>query len=134
MAILTQSLEHWLFENHKEKIPLIILGHLELFTKEMQDEYLAWCSTDEGKQYLKGGSKYDESHKGNIALDESKTYSNNFKTGDYARIVANVSDHEFDKGTIVKLERDDSGYRAYANGDFWWVEDRDLEKLEAGRC
>lgn len=66
MVILTQSLEHWLFMNHKEKLPLIMFGHIELFTEEMQKEYAAWCLTDEGKQYLKGGSKYDPEHKGNI--------------------------------------------------------------------
>lgn len=60
MVKLTQSLSHWLWENHKEIIHLIILGHIELFTEEMQKEYIEWCKTDEGKQYLKGGSKYKE--------------------------------------------------------------------------
>lgn len=63
MVILTQSLEHWLFENHKEKLPLIMFGHTELFTDEMQKEYIVWCKTDEGKQYLDGGSKYDPEHR-----------------------------------------------------------------------
>ena len=58
MVKLTQSLEHWLWENHKDKLPLILFGHTELFTEEMQEEYIAWCQTDEGKQYLEGGSKY----------------------------------------------------------------------------
>ena len=71
MVRLTQSLEHWLFMNHKEKLPLIMFGHTELFTDEMQKEYLEWCQTDEGKQYLKGGSKYKEEHKGNIARDNA---------------------------------------------------------------
>ncbi len=60
MVKLTQSLQQWLFENHKEIIPLIMFGHVELFTDEMREQYLAWCQTDEGKQYLKGGSKYKE--------------------------------------------------------------------------
>ncbi len=60
MVKLTQSLSKWLFDNHRDIIPLIMLGHLELFTEEMQEKYLAWCATDEGKQYLKGGSKYKE--------------------------------------------------------------------------
>lgn len=59
MVQLTQSLAQWLFQNHKDKIVLIMLGHTELFTEEMEQEYLAWCLTDEGKQYLKGGSKYE---------------------------------------------------------------------------
>lgn len=37
---------------------MIMFGHTELFTEEMQQEYLKWCQTEEGKQYLKGGSKY----------------------------------------------------------------------------
>lgn len=60
MVKLTQSLRHWLFINHPEKLPLIMLGHVELFTEEMQKEYVEWCETDEGKKYLKGGSEYKE--------------------------------------------------------------------------
>lgn len=67
MVNLTQSLQHWLFEFHKEKLPLIMFGHTELFTKEMQEEYIEWCKTDEGKQYLKGGSKYNN----NLVGDEN---------------------------------------------------------------
>ena len=58
MVKLTQSLQQWLFRNHPELIVLIVFGHVELFTPEMQQEYLAWCRTDEGREYLKGGSKY----------------------------------------------------------------------------
>lgn len=58
MVMLTQSLKIWLFENHRDILPLIMFGHIELFTEEMQKEYLEWCKTDDGKQYLKGGSKY----------------------------------------------------------------------------
>ena len=63
MVILTQSLEVWLFENHKEKLPLIMLGHTELFTTEMMKDYIEWCRTDEGKQYLEGGSKFNPEHR-----------------------------------------------------------------------
>lgn len=58
MVRLTQSLQKWLIDNHPEKLPLIMLGHLELFTEKMEKEYLTWCLTKEGRQYLKGGSKY----------------------------------------------------------------------------
>lgn len=58
MIRLTQSLEHWLWENHRDIFALILFGHTELFTEEMQQEYLAWCQNDDGRQYLKGGSKY----------------------------------------------------------------------------
>ena len=60
MIKLTQSLKHWLWENHRDLISLIMLGHLELFTNEMKREYLVWCQTDEGRKYLKGGSEYKE--------------------------------------------------------------------------
>lgn len=60
MVRLTQSLEHWLFVNHRDKLPLIMLGHVELLTEEMYQEYLEWLKTDEGKSYLKDGSNYKE--------------------------------------------------------------------------
>lgn len=61
MVRLTQSLTQWLFiSGNKELLPLLMFGHVELFTEEMQQEYLAWCLTDEGKKYLKGGSEYKE--------------------------------------------------------------------------
>lgn len=60
MVKLTQSLQHWLWLNHKELILLIMFGHTELFTEEMQKEYLEWCQTEEGKKYLKGGSEYKD--------------------------------------------------------------------------
>lgn len=60
MVKLTKSLEHWLFENHTDLIPLIMFGHVELFTEEIQKEYFAWCQTEDGKRYLKGGDLYDD--------------------------------------------------------------------------
>lgn len=60
MIKLTQSLEHWLWENHREKLPLIMFGHTELLTDEMWAEYIEWCKTDEGKSYLQEGSNYRE--------------------------------------------------------------------------
>jgi len=60
MIKLTCSLNHWLFENHKDKLGLILFGHVELFTSDMQKEYLKWCDTEDGKQYLEGGIYYTE--------------------------------------------------------------------------
>jgi hypothetical protein len=61
MVKITQSLAHWLFENGYEKeMALISFGHVELFTSDMQKEYLKWCDTEDGKQYLKGGIYYTE--------------------------------------------------------------------------
>lgn len=61
MIKLTQSLSHWLWENHRDLVGLIMLGHTELITREMWREYVEWCKTEEGRQYLKGGAKYEES-------------------------------------------------------------------------
>ena len=71
MPTMTQSMEVWLSTYHLEKFALIMFGHLELFTDEMAKEYIEWCRTEEGRQYLRGGSKYDPNHKGNIAADKA---------------------------------------------------------------
>ena len=60
MVKLTQSMKEWLWRYHRDKMALILLGHLELFTDEMAKEYIEWCKTDDGRQYLKGGAKYQE--------------------------------------------------------------------------
>lgn len=65
MVRLTQSLAVWLMENYPKELPLIIFGHVELFTDEMWTAYIEWCKTDEGMQYLKGSSKYREDWDGN---------------------------------------------------------------------
>ena len=57
---LTASLEHWLLVNEPETFVLVEFGHLECFTDEMKERYLKWIQTDEGKEYLKGGSKYHD--------------------------------------------------------------------------
>lgn len=71
MPILTQSMEMWLFKFHRDKMVLIMFGHMELFTEEMARAYVEWCKTEEGGQYLKGGSKYDPNHRGNIASEKA---------------------------------------------------------------
>ncbi len=60
MVKLTQSLERWLWMNHPDLIALIMFGHIELFTPEMNEKYIEWCKTPEGRSYLKGGSNYKE--------------------------------------------------------------------------
>lgn len=60
MVKLTCSMRKWLWDNHRELISLIMFGHLERLTPDMENEYLAWCQTDEGKSYLKGGENYTE--------------------------------------------------------------------------
>lgn len=60
MVKLTQSLSVWLFNNHPMELAPIMFGHTELFTPEMNQDYLAWCQTSEGKRYLKGGDLYRE--------------------------------------------------------------------------
>ena len=50
-----------------------------------------------------------------------------FKTGDYARIVDRKHGHEFEIGTIVRLEKFETDYKARADGNYWWVLDDELE-------
>ena len=71
MPILTQSMEVWLWKFHRDKMVLIVFDHMELFTEEMAQAYVEWCKTEEGSQYLKGGSKYDPNHRGNIACEKA---------------------------------------------------------------
>lgn len=54
MVRLTKSLYKWLWDNHREELPLIMLGHTELMTDEWWDAYLAWCRTEEAAEYLDG--------------------------------------------------------------------------------
>ncbi|MBO5969006.1 MAG: hypothetical protein J6S14_10980 [Clostridia bacterium] len=72
MATMTQSFEVWLFTYHRDLFVPLLFGHTELLTDELQKEYIEWCKTDEGKQYLEGGSKYDKNHKGNKARREAE--------------------------------------------------------------
>jgi hypothetical protein len=60
MVELTQSLRRWLWDNHRDKIGLIMLGHTELLTNEMWNAYIEWCKTEEGQSYLEGGANYEE--------------------------------------------------------------------------
>ena len=60
MVKLTLSLQHFLFEKHPDIVALLLFGHLELFTEEIQEEYIAWCATDEGKKWLQGGEEYEK--------------------------------------------------------------------------
>lgn len=71
MPIFTQSMEVWLAKYHRDKMVLLMFGHLEEFTEEMAKEYTEWCFSEEGRQYLKGGSKDDPNHRGNIACDRA---------------------------------------------------------------
>lgn len=57
MVKLTKSLKHWLWKNHRYIFSLILFGHTELFTEEMNQQYLEWCQTEEGRNYLEGGAK-----------------------------------------------------------------------------
>lgn len=61
MIGLTQSLSHYLWENHRDIVGLVMLGHTELVTGEIWNAYIEWCKTEDGRKYLKGGAKYDSS-------------------------------------------------------------------------
>lgn len=58
MIELTQSFAQYLFDHHKDILPLIMFGHTELVTDGIWNSYIEWCKTDEGKKYLVGGEKY----------------------------------------------------------------------------
>lgn len=60
MNKMTQSFSMWCLKFHPDIYTLLRFGHTELFTEEMAAEYINWIQTDEGRQYLKGGSKYKE--------------------------------------------------------------------------
>ena len=52
MVKLTKSLSHYLWVNHKDIIGLIMLGHTELLTDEIWNNYIVWCQTEDAKPYL----------------------------------------------------------------------------------
>lgn len=60
MNRMTRSFSVWCLKFHRDIYALLLFGHTELLTKEMYQEYLDWVQTDEGRQYLKGGSKYKD--------------------------------------------------------------------------
>lgn len=60
MNKMTQSFSMWCLKLHPDIYTLLRFVHTELFTEEMAAEYINWVQTDEGRQYLKGGSKYKE--------------------------------------------------------------------------
>ena len=69
MFKLTQSLKKYLENYHRDIIIPLTFGHTELLTQEIWGEYIDWCRTDEGRQYLKGGSKYNESYSKSVGVD-----------------------------------------------------------------
>lgn len=64
MVKLTQSFTAWCLKFHRDLYIPLMFRHIELMTQELYDEYIAWVQTDEGRQYLKGGSKYKEENDG----------------------------------------------------------------------
>lgn len=72
MVTFTQSMEQWLAKYHRDLLVPLMFGHTEVLTDELCREYAEWCLTEEGGQYLKGGSKYDENHRGNLASEEAR--------------------------------------------------------------
>lgn len=49
MVKLTDSLREFLWQSdHKEMIPLLMFGHVELFTEEIQQEYAEWLAEKQG--------------------------------------------------------------------------------------
>lgn len=69
MIKITQSMSVFLWKFHRDKLSLVMFGHFEVITKEIFDEYMEWCQTEEGKQYLKGGSKYNVEYAKSIGAE-----------------------------------------------------------------
>lgn len=50
MDKLRRIFTYWLWDNHRDIVPLIILGQHEVITDEIAKEFSEWCKTDEFKQ------------------------------------------------------------------------------------
>lgn len=57
MVTMTRSFSVWCMKYHRELYTPLMFGHSELLTEELYQEYLDWVQTEEGQQYLEGGSK-----------------------------------------------------------------------------
>lgn len=96
------------------------------FTKERNPnslgDFCSFCGSD---------MRSEETH-GEVIPDKMVELRQNikFETGDNAKIVGNVSEHEFEIGTIVRLEKFDTDYKAFVGEEFWWVVDDELEPIE----
>lgn len=73
MIVFTQSMAHFLEQRYPKEMALIMFGHTELLTEEIAAEYVEWCKTDEGRQYLKGGAKYDEEYAKKYGIKEEES-------------------------------------------------------------
>lgn len=62
MVKLTDSLKEFLWQSHhREIIPLLMLGHVELFTEEIQQEYADWLAKNQDKEMVKlNGEQKDD--------------------------------------------------------------------------
>lgn len=50
MVKLTDSLKGFLWQSeHRKIIPLLMFGHVELFTEEIQQQYLEWLIENQDK-------------------------------------------------------------------------------------
>lgn len=58
MVKMTQSFRAWCLKYHRDIYSPLMFGHTEELTEKLAREYVDWCRTDEGRQYLRGGSKY----------------------------------------------------------------------------
>lgn len=52
MVTFTKSFGQWIFRFHKDIAVLLMFGHTELLTDELWKEYIEWCQSDEGRQFL----------------------------------------------------------------------------------
>ena len=121
--------------NTKDCITKLSTNALDLI-KRQRVEILALTSAVDNstQEFLKLHDEY-QGQKAEIEILREQAASESkgnvkFKTGDYAKIANNFSGHNFEIGTIVKLEKYSDDYKAFANGDYWWVTDDDLMKID----
>jgi len=58
MNKLTCSAAKFFFDHYPKEMSLFLFGHSEVITTDMYNEYIEWCKTEEGREYLKGGKHY----------------------------------------------------------------------------
>lgn len=88
-----------------------------------------------GKRVVDGETSWFEENQLVKATDEEvlEAKQSLLKEGDFARVIANTSNHRFEIGTVVKLKSQNSivSFTAYYldESDFWGVYRKDLEPL-----
>lgn len=92
-----------------------------------KEKATAKCSPEDTFDFNVGAKLAMERLMEKVTTPSVKELNVKFKTGDYAKIIANKHYHGFEIGTIVKLKKETHDYLATADGESWWVLDDELE-------